>query len=164
MKKSRIFSMMLLFIFMCLPLASAQGVNMAYLNGDKNFPSVYAAGNTGNAFIDKSSLNVQLYNPPYYRIAAIIVHTPLDSNEIYRWDTVVYEYRWDNDNRRSMFYHTADGRNHYLDWKHPSMAGLRDNSVGEAMFYLAYHKKFYGDISKNATVGQSLYSRLDGTY
>ena len=155
MKKSRILSMMLLFIFMCLPLASAQRVNMSYLNGDKNFPSVYASGNAGNAFIDKSSLNVQLYNPPYYRIAAIIVHTSLDSNEIHRWD---------NDNRRSMFYHTADGRNHYLDWKHPDMAGMRENSVGEAMFYLAYHKKFYGDISKDATVGQSLYSRLDGTY
>ena len=155
MKKSRILSMMLLFIFMCLPLASAQRVNMSYLNGDKNFPSVYASGNAGNAFIDKSSLNVQLYNPPYYRIAAIIVHTSLDSNEIHRWD---------NDNRRSMFYHTADGRNHYLDWKHPDMAGMRENCVGEAMFYLAYHKKFYGDISKDATVGQSLYSRLDGTY
>ena len=51
-KKSRILSMMLLFIFMCLPLASAQRVNMSYLNGDKNFPSVYASGNAGNAFID----------------------------------------------------------------------------------------------------------------
>ena len=61
---------------------------MAYLNGDKNFPSVYAAGNTGNAFIDKSSLNVQLYNPPYYRIAAIIVSLLLSC--IRRWTVMKY--------------------------------------------------------------------------
>ena len=162
MKKSRIIFMILLFLFISLHLASAFKINM-YLNGDKNFPLIYSYGAAGNAYIDKSSLNVQLYNPPYYRIAAIIVETSQESNEIGRSYTAVYEYRWDNDDKRYMFEHSGE-KKEYLNRKTAGMAQLREIGIGESMFYLAYHRKFYGEIFDRKYPCGVNYSCLDGTY
>ena len=46
-----------------------------HLAGDSNFPIVYALWHDG-WYVDKSSLNVQRYDPPYYVIAVNVVTVP----------------------------------------------------------------------------------------
>lgn len=125
-----------------------------YLNGDSNY--ILVDGHQGVAwYVDKSSLNVQEYNPPSYIIAINVVRAvsadgtedglynggegTISGVETYRF---VYEYDKKTMYRLSGTY--GGGKLTYLDpngsWAQNGVA----LPTGEMAFYLAYGIPFYG--------------------
>ena len=115
-----------------------------YLWGDKNY--ILCGAHMGYAcYIDKSSLVVEEYNPPTYRLAINVIGvedadrgntTPsnkvITSHFLYNYDTKKMYTLWPNDNKW-----------HYIA-PVGSMAETGHYFTGEMAFYLAYKMKFYG--------------------
>ena len=161
-----------------------------FWRGNKNYPIVF--GHTGTAFyLDKSSINIELNAPPYYIITAVTVnvlnsgvspdHPKYNKDETPR-DTRSYKFFYDEDE--------MDMREKYsptTEWRYMRPQGINAESgffmwVGEAVFYVATGRKFYGnylwkdvDSRTNEThkdeqgkdryydvFGDKMYKRLDG--
>lgn len=129
----------------CFFLCSTASVSAYsdYLGGDRNF--LLCGGHMGvGRYVDKSSLVVQQYNPPIYRIAVNVLTvddadmgntTPrsIDTEEfLYNWDERTM-YRW-SEAKSAWYYVPPVG----------SMADTGHHFAGEMAFYIAYHMKFYG--------------------
>lgn len=121
-----------------------------YLNGNRNF--IICDEHMGLAYyVDRSSLVVQKYAPPVYRIAINVVSTTradgqergdddkTASRKINGVDTYQFFYNWDS---RMMYVDNGDGWR-YLDpngtWAETGVS----MPAGEIAFYLAYHMNFY---------------------
>lgn len=126
-----------------------------YLNGNRNL--ILCDGHMGVAwYVDRTSLNVQRYDPPQYIIAVnVVTASSAYNNEedfynggkgrITDVKTMRFFYNW---NLREMYIDTTgkDG------WRFlPPMGSWAETGVskpaGEIAFYLAYKMKFYGGMS-----------------
>ncbi len=128
-------------LFLC-GTASAFGYP-DYLDGDRNFLLCGGHMDVG-WYVDKSSLVVQQYNPPVYRLAVnvLVVDNANDGNTTpRRVETEEFIYNWDE---RKM-YKWSDAQSAWL-YVPPvgSMADTGHHFAGEMAFYIAYHMKFYG--------------------
>lgn len=122
-----------------------------FWRGNKNYPMVWA--HMGTAFyLDKSSVKVKLSEPPYYIITAVTI--PVSNSGVtpdhprYNKDEkpgslLSYEFFYDEDE--------ADMRSGYnSNWRYLRPQGSNAESgmtmyVGEAVFYVATGRKFYGN-------------------
>lgn len=103
-----------------------------FFNGDKNFPFVE---NSQTAYLDKNSVTVEVNDPPFFIITAKILTA--DGNETYKF------FFDENDVDMRIFFDAED------DWKHlnPCDVAAEKNFmyVGEAIFFVAQGRKFYGN-------------------
>ena len=115
-----------------------------HLNGDDNFVLVDAHMGTG-WYVDKSSLNVQMYNPPQYIIAVNVCAV----NDADRGNTNISSVRtmrfFYNYDLRKMYIERNTGSN---DWRYLDPDGCWAETgismpAGEEAFELAYGIKFY---------------------
>lgn len=142
MKMRRVLKMVL-FLVCCLAVnfAYAYAPYPDYLGGNKNF--IICGGHMGIGwYLDKSSLVVQEYNPPTYRIAVNVLsveHADEGNITPYQTETEQYLYDW---NKKAMYKLNDKG------WRYippvGSMAETGHHFSGEMAFYIAYHMKFYG--------------------
>lgn len=124
-----------------------------YFGGNRNL--ILCGGHMGYGFyLDKSSLVVQEYNPPIYRIAVNVLTVPnADRGNSTRFSvrTATYMYNWDE--RR--MYRVNDDSMRYIP-PVGSNAEAGHEFSGEMAFYIAYHMKFYG--------GRKWYSEMERAY
>lgn len=145
----------MLSIMMCSCTAFAN--YPTHLYGDKNF--ILCDGHMGSAwYVDRSSLNVQKYEPPQYIIAVNVVrvdNADRRSTEIKN----VHTYR---------FFYNSDLGQMYVDfnnndnWRYLNPQGSWAETgismpAGEIAFVLAYNYKFYGD---RAYYSDDFYNRI----
>lgn len=95
-------------------------------------------------FIDKTSIAVQRYDPPYYIIAVNVFYAPdggYGDMEGYHTERFYYNY-----DITKMYIDQKAGTNDwvYLYPTYHDTMNSENHTVGEAAFYLAYHMKFYG--------------------
>lgn len=125
-----------------------------YLGGDRNL--ILCGGHMGLGwYMDKSSLVVQKYAPPIYRIAVnvlMVENADRGNTRPYRMETKQYLYNWDE---RRMYWLSNNDTWSYIP-PVGSMAETGHEFSGEMAFYVAYHMKFYG--------GQKWYSATFGEY
>lgn len=128
-----------------------------YLGGDRNY--ILCDGHMGVGFyVDRSSLNVQKYDPPQYIISIKVIsveNADRGSTEMGRVQTKRFFYNYD---LRQM-YVARDGNE---DWRYLNPKGSWAETgvvmpAGEMAFALAYHLKFYG---KTASFEDSFYDRI----
>ena len=128
-----------------------------HLNGDPDY--VLTDGHMGTAwYMKKSSLNVELYDPPIYIISVSLytINNADRGNTTYR-DIITCRFRYDWNNR-AMYVETGYNEWYYLN-PHGSWAetGIR-MPTGEMAFYMTYGKRFYGT---NGYFDDDFYSRAD---
>ena len=149
----RVLSMVLFVLCLSFAQAAAAAAYPDYLGGDRNY--LFCGGHMGvGYYVDKSSLVVQKYAPPTYRIAVNVLSVEDadgGNTEPFRVDTRQYLYRWDS---RAMYRWGEDS------WQYIPPVGSNAETghefSGEMAFYIAYHMKFYG--------GQRWYNRHRGSY
>ena len=139
----RILSMALFAVcFFTCSMASASGYP-DYLGGDRNL--LLSGGHMGIGwYVDKSSLVVQQYQPPVYRIAVNV----LTVDDADRGNTTPSSVKTEE------FLYNWDTRRMYQWWGEKSawnyvrpvgcLAETGHHFAGEMAFYIAYHMKFYG--------------------
>ncbi|EEQ48876.1 hypothetical protein HMPREF0908_0904 [Selenomonas flueggei ATCC 43531] len=149
-----------LFVFMMFFLVlGTHGIVRAdypnYLWGNKNF--ILCGAHMGYAsYIDKTSLVVEEYNPPIYKLAIREIHVPeADRGNIEPSGsgTAHFMYNWES--RRMYWWDFRDNEWRYIP-PVGTMAETGHYFDGEMAFYLAYNMKFYG--------GQQWYSAREGRY
>ncbi len=138
MKKMAALLTLLMVVFL-MPTAYAD-IHTHY-NGNPNYPMViFHQGHV--LYVDKTSISVQLYEPPKYRLAIAEFYAPDDGNgPVTNYHSIVFDYDYDN----TRMYFNDNGTLEYLD---PLFESGRPNyklmRAGEAAFYLEYGIKFYG--------------------
>lgn len=114
-----------------------------YYNNDSRFPMIW--GHTRVAtFIDRTSIAVQRYDPPYYIIAVKVFYAPDGGyGDMMGCHTERFYYNYDI---TKMYMDKKAGTNDwiYLYPTYHDTVNSENKTVGEAAFYLAYHMKFYG--------------------
>lgn len=120
-----------------------------YLWDDANYPRVWTQ--MDNAFyLDKSSIYIEMEDPPQYILRALILSTPMHHNhkDIMPLSISLERLLYDEEEEKMYAWWHRDEEWHYMP-PHGSNAesgmGMR---VGEAAFYLAYGEKFYGAAPK----------------
>lgn len=134
-----------------------------HYKGDPNYPMV--TGHTQVAtFIDKSSISVQRYDPPYYVVAICVFYAP-DGGYGQMYGYHVERFFYNNDTTKMYVDVTNDELLRDLDksgWWYlcplyeSGTINYQFMTEGEAAFYTAYHMKFYGRYRWK--------SRYDGSY
>ena len=164
MKKTMTFVLTTMFVTFLMSTAYAFNWRDHY-NGDPNYPMVW--GHTGVAtYIDKQSVNVQSYDPPYYIIAVGVFVAPdggYGQMSHYHVDRFFYNY---NTTKMYLDKHPNTGDWEYLYplYGHGAM-NHESMSIGEAAFYTAYNMKFYGAYTwKDANGDQYFDCQGDGFY
>lgn len=131
-----------------------------YLGGNKNL--ILISGKMGYAkYLDKKSVVVKKYAPPVYKLTVTVLSArePGRGVEITGKRKIDFLYKWDT---RKMYIYVDNS------WKEiePAQYGYQEfaHMVGEMAFYIAYHKKFYGDIytSPDYYSTEYVYVRVDG--
>ena len=111
-----------------------------HLNGNPNY--ILCDGHQGiGVYVDKSSLNVQEYNPPSYRIAINVVYVSdadRGGTRITGGDTREFLYNWDE----KKIYERMNGRWKYLNPNGSRAEGAYRVRAGEIAFQLAYNMHF----------------------
>ena len=131
-------------ILLVATATSAFASYQTYLGGDSNYILVDAHMDTG-WYVDKSSLNVQMYNPPQYIIAINVCTVPNASRgntSISKVQTMRFFYNYDL-RKMSIDRHTGSSDWRYLDpngcWAETGIS----MPAGEKAFELAYGMEFY---------------------
>ncbi|MCI6232094.1 MAG: hypothetical protein MR630_05745 [Selenomonas sp.] len=138
--KNKIFSLMVAFIMLCLAATANANIQMHYA-GNPNYPMVSV--HQGHVlYVDKTSISVQLYNPPQYRLAIATFYAPDDGHgPVSNYHSVSFSYDYDC----PAMYSDANEYHEYID---PAADSGRPNyellRIGEAAFYIEYGIKFYG--------------------
>ena len=94
------------------------------------------AGNGGAWYFQKSSLDVQEYNPPHYQIAGTFVHYSQSTSRIY----IEKRYNWytkETFTKNSYGYWTKD------DFSARNMISAQGKHFANILFYSAYGMNFY---------------------
>ena len=138
-----------------------------YLHGDKNYPLIFARYDSA-WYLDKNSIKVEVNDPPYYIISANTAFVLLDSKSSYYENNPSALERDKNLNSYRFFYNEDETEmrldNKSSNWKifflnesnendwiyiYPplnwGLSGTRPVCVGEAVFYAALGRKFYGN-------------------
>lgn len=146
--------MFVLIIVMAVPSTS-----FASLFDDlKNNPNYIYCGHTGSGFaifLDKTSINVHEYNPPYYTIAFIRINwastPPMYSSTGEVAKSSVHRYHYDYATRK-IYTETADKTWSYVDPIEYSKTNGSRSLLAEAelVFYLAYNMSFFDEPSSKA--------------
>lgn len=132
----------MIFVLCVMPTGSvAMASYPQYLGGDENY--ILCDGHMGVGFyVDKSSLNVEEYNPPHYIIAIDVVSVQdadRGNTEIHKTTTRHYYYNWDE---RAIYLQTKDGEWKYLDPQGSRASGASRVKAGKIAFELAYGVEF----------------------
>ena len=138
------------------------------------------AGMGAGHYADKSSVAVQVYDPPNYQIAINIVHVEFSEDfwqqhrtylggpyKIRGTSTLYFRYNWD---RKVIAYHTKNG---WMDWNINRDYSHADGNpliplAAEAAFVSAYNMRFYNDTmgyspilkQQRRVIEESFYRRL----
>ncbi|MDQ0202856.1 hypothetical protein [Pectinatus haikarae] len=127
-------------IILAASVASANPYN-EYLNGDPNFK--LCDGHMGIAwYVDLSSLNVNLYNPPEYIIGINIISANSDDNYAIQ-KIMTYRFKYNYDRQAMYFEKPVTGEWKYIppdeSWANTGVV----QSAGEIAFRQAYGIPFY---------------------
>ena len=114
---------------------------------DNNYKFV-ATGSSGIFYLNLKSIDIQEYNPPYYKIAGDFIHVYFSSNgEKISVQHVVKRYDWG----KKISYHLneygtwiADKVNDKLNPEDDSDSVKRARKFADALFLAAYGINFYG--------------------
>lgn len=149
----------LLCAFALIIVMSVPSTSFASLFDDlKNNPNYIYCGHTGSGFaifLDKTSINVHEYNPPYYTIAFIRINwasTPpiySSTGEVAKPSVQRYYYDYD---ARKIYTETADKTWSCVDPVELSRTNGGRSLLAEAelVFYLAYNMSFFDKPSSKA--------------
>ena len=152
MSNLRCFIASLLVAFICALTSVAFAYYPRFWKGDTNYPHIW--GHMGAAFyLDKSSIKVKINKPPYYIITAqVIVVLDSDypgerrySNDKEAYKNYSHEYFYDEDEMDMREYNPSKDTWHYLGPTYSNAESGRSMAVGEAVFYVAMSRKFYGN-------------------
>lgn len=135
-----------------------------HYNGDSNYPMVW--GHTRVAtFIDKASVNVERYDPPYYIISVGVFFAPDGGyGQMSNYHVERFYYNYDI---TKMFHDKNAGSD---DWEYLCPlyeAGAQNHefmSIGEAAFYAAYRMKFYGAYQWKSKYGSDYFKCQDDDF
>lgn len=123
-----------LLVTWCLAANIALAELPPFFNGDKNFPLVLENSQAAR-YLDKNSVTVEVNDPPFFIITAKILTAGGNETCKFFFD--------ENDVDMRIFFDADD------DWKHlnPSDIAAEKNFmyVGEAIFFVAQGRKFYGN-------------------
>ncbi|WP_027396247.1 hypothetical protein [Anaerovibrio lipolyticus] len=144
--------LMILSLLLLSFAAMASANYPTYLNGNRNL--ILCDGHMGSAwYVDRTTLNVEKYNPPQYIISVNIITASSAYNNVNDF------YNGGEGKitgvRQARFFYNWDLREMYFDttgkdgWRFlPPSGSWAETSVfmpaGETAFYLAYKMKFYG--------------------
>ena len=120
-----------------------------FLNGDKNYPCVW---NDSQAawYLDKNSIKFKVNDPPYFIITAQVVTAS---------GTESYEFFFDEDETDMRVFDKAAADWRYLNPCEIAAEEKFSMYIGEAVFYIAQGRKFYGNyLWKTLTNGKVSYS------
>ena len=139
--KKVIISFMAAVMLFLLPSAVLAGPYNEYLNGDTNFK--ICDGHMGMAwYVDLSSLNVNMYNPPEYIIGINVLTVDADNNyDVKKTTTYIFKYNYTD---QTMYVENTDtGIWRYLpeggSWAQTGVV----QPAGEIAFEAAYGMPFY---------------------
>ncbi len=116
-----------------------------YLWDDANYPRVWTQ--MDNAFyLDKSSIYIEMEDPPQYILRALILSTPMLHNhkDIMPLSIKVERLLYDEEEEKMYAWWWQDMQWHFVPPDGCNAESGRGMRVGEAAFYLAYGEKFYG--------------------
>ena len=142
MRIKLVFGVILTALVALMPIAQAYDWQSHY-NGDPHYPMVWGHTQTAK-YIDKTSLNVQKYDPPYYVIAVAVFYAPdggYGTMNAYHVERFYYDI-----DCREMYYYNHHGNGNWI-YFHPTYSFTENGErrdTGEAAFYIAYRMKFYG--------------------
>ena len=126
-----------------------------FWKGDTNYPLVW--GRRGEAvYLDKSSIKINLNDSPYYIITVQTISVyPSDyspGNELYSNDkeagsTMDYEFFYDEEEMDMREKHSAVSNGNWMYLRPQDGDAMRGRRIyiGEAIFYVATGRKFYGN-------------------
>ena len=114
-------------MFLCLSIPTTFAFK--YWNGDKNCPIIWSRFGV-DIYLDKSSIKVELNDPPFYIIYAKFTRGGL-------------RFFYD-EKEKDMRYASGVNKWEYVRPHGVSSTHTRFLYMGEAIFYLALRKKFYG--------------------
>lgn len=122
------------------------------INSLKNDPNYIYIGGVGSGFailLDKTSINVHEYNPPYYTIAIVEIWWAYPNPEYGEMmKEKVHRYRYDYEKKKIYFEKYDINNNPYWEELNPKEL-LKLNSSqpllveAEMAFYLAYNMSFF---------------------
>ena len=112
-----------------------------HLGGDEDY--IICDGHHGiGYYLDKTSINVEQYNPPNYIIAvdvAMVEDADRGNTEIWRVETRHYYYNWDE---QTMYLQNKNGEWKYLNPRGSRASGATKILAGKIAFRLAYGMEF----------------------
>ncbi len=120
-----------------------------FLWDDENYPRIWAHG-VDAWYLDKSSVHVEMEEPPQYILRVFIMRTPqFHYNDILPSRILSCRFLYDEDEEKMYI----GSRTQEDDWRYMPPDGDNAKSglsmwVGEAAFYLAYGERFYGASQK----------------
>ena len=116
----------------------------AYLWDDKNFPRVWRS-NYYAVHLDKNSVYIEVEASPQRILQVLTLDTTLlHYNDIFPNAIYFDRFLYDEDEGNMYCWSPAEEEWHYL---RPDSPG-RNVCIGEAAFYLAYGRKFYGETAE----------------
>lgn len=124
-----------------------------FWRGDKNYPMVWAKMGTAS-YLDKKSVKIKFSKPPYYIITAITI--PVSNSGVtpdhprYNKDekpgaSISHEFFYDEYEMDMREGDSSKSRWRYLRPQATTAGGRGSLYIGEAIFYVATGKKFYGN-------------------
>lgn len=143
----------LLGVFILIMVMTIPAISSASLFNDlRNDPNYIYLGHIGTGtglFLDKTSINVHEYNPPYYTIACVNLWWAYpDPRKDELLKTRVHRYRYDYAKKEIYFEKHDINNNPYWDELNPKEFLKMESSQAflvepELVFYLAYNISFY---------------------
>lgn len=130
---------------------STSEANSKYLNDNHNYPLIFVQQGSF-VFLDKTSLYVEKYAPPDYALVANIIIAPTFGRDG-RMDNLItkkihFFYYFDKSMNDREMYEIDESKNKVLiSNTNRATYNMCSIAIGEAMFYVYYRIRFYGDIS-----------------
>ena len=112
----------------------------SYLNGDLNYPLITVGGG-GEHYLDLSSINFLIKDPPLYRITGKVLfvnHGLYGTNSEYNID---YEYEYDYEH--FAWSRNSNGTSHQVHETDNSGAAVRERKMANALFRSVYGRPFF---------------------
>ncbi len=150
-------------------ILSAEVVNAGYLDGNAVYPKyldaqkvyVLCGVHAGTAwYVNRKSVDVTLFDPPRFQLAVEVAVVPRagDGDLTAEYTRNEYFYDW---TQRKM-YAVKSGEKIFIP-PYGTTAELPSSYDGELAFFIAYGKKFYGELyaDKNSAFNKDLYDNIE---
>jgi hypothetical protein len=143
-------------------LTPAQAAAPIYLNGDANYVRIDSHYDTAY-YLDRSSVAVDEYNPPTYRLSAnvyVVPNAAQGSTTVSVVRTLQFGYDISDRNHWQMYWSqpSSDSWN-YIEPRYVYAMNGIVLPAGEMSFYIAYNMRFYGS-DYPGLFPDSFYSRV----